>query len=188
MAGSGYWRRWREGVFLTQSLWWESQSRGAGRSASDGGRAVDSRLRGNDGFGCEDGGERVLGETARGYGGDEWRWGARAGVERVMGFEPTTLCLGSRYSTTELHPHSAILGHAPSLVKPHPARPGFAETPRGLPICQGRLVKPRPARPGFAETRRWLPICRGRLARICSTGRGLPRSLAFVDPPRGSPL
>ena len=26
-------------------------------------------------------------------------------VERVMGFEPTTLCLGSRYSTTELHPH-----------------------------------------------------------------------------------
>ena len=25
-------------------------------------------------------------------------------MERVMGFEPTTLCLGSRYSTAELHP------------------------------------------------------------------------------------
>ena len=34
------------------------------------------------------------------------RYGAEKGtlVERVMGFEPTTLCLGSRYSTTELHP------------------------------------------------------------------------------------
>ena len=30
-----------------------------------------------------------------------------------MGFEPTTLCLGSRYSTTELHPR--ILA-APQLV------------------------------------------------------------------------
>ena len=25
-------------------------------------------------------------------------------LERVMGFEPTTFCLGSRYSTTELPP------------------------------------------------------------------------------------
>ena len=25
-------------------------------------------------------------------------------VERVMGIEPTTTCLGSKYSTTELHP------------------------------------------------------------------------------------
>src|SRR5205807_1543698 len=25
-------------------------------------------------------------------------------MERVMGFEPTTFCLGSRHSTTELHP------------------------------------------------------------------------------------
>ena len=28
----------------------------------------------------------------------------KGAVERVMGFEPTTLCLGSKYSTTELHP------------------------------------------------------------------------------------
>jgi hypothetical protein len=26
-------------------------------------------------------------------------------LERVMGFEPTTSCLGSKRSTTELHPH-----------------------------------------------------------------------------------
>ena len=31
------------------------------------------------------------------------------GMERVMGFEPTTLCLGSRYSTPELHPLRATL-------------------------------------------------------------------------------
>ena len=29
-------------------------------------------------------------------------------LERVMGFEPTTLCLGSRYSATELHPPGAV--------------------------------------------------------------------------------
>ena len=28
----------------------------------------------------------------------------RKRLERVMGFEPTTFCLGSRYSTPELHP------------------------------------------------------------------------------------
>jgi hypothetical protein len=27
-------------------------------------------------------------------------------LERVMGLEPTTFCLGSRHSTAELHPHS----------------------------------------------------------------------------------
>ena len=26
-------------------------------------------------------------------------------LERVMGFEPTTFCLGSKHSTAELHPH-----------------------------------------------------------------------------------
>jgi 5-deoxy-D-glucuronate isomerase len=31
------------------------------------------------------------------------------GNERVMGFEPTTVCLGSRDSTTELHPPVALL-------------------------------------------------------------------------------
>ena len=29
-------------------------------------------------------------------------------VERVMGFEPTTLCLGSKYSATELHPPNPL--------------------------------------------------------------------------------
>jgi hypothetical protein len=30
------------------------------------------------------------------------------GKERVMGFEPTTTCLGSRDSTTELHPQTRL--------------------------------------------------------------------------------
>ena len=29
-------------------------------------------------------------------------------MERVMGFEPTTFCLGSRHSTPELHPLVAV--------------------------------------------------------------------------------
>ena len=32
-------------------------------------------------------------------------------MERAMGFEPTTLCLGSKYSTTELHPPAAGQKH-----------------------------------------------------------------------------
>ena len=32
-------------------------------------------------------------------------------MERAMGFEPTTLCLGSKYSTTELHPPAAGQSH-----------------------------------------------------------------------------
>jgi transposase-like protein len=30
-------------------------------------------------------------------------------LERVMGFEPTTPCLGSKYSTAELHPLKSYL-------------------------------------------------------------------------------
>ena len=29
-------------------------------------------------------------------------------MERVMGFEPTTACLGSKNSTTELHPQGRV--------------------------------------------------------------------------------
>ena len=28
-------------------------------------------------------------------------------LERAMGFEPTTFCLGSKHSTTELRPHTS---------------------------------------------------------------------------------
>ena len=30
-------------------------------------------------------------------------------MERVMGFEPTTSCLGSKHSTAELHPHAICI-------------------------------------------------------------------------------
>ena len=30
-------------------------------------------------------------------------------VERVMGFEPTTPCLGSKHSTAELHPQTSCI-------------------------------------------------------------------------------
>jgi hypothetical protein len=30
-------------------------------------------------------------------------------MERVMGFEPTTSCLGSKRSTAELHPHTMFI-------------------------------------------------------------------------------
>ena len=35
----------------------------------------------------------------------------RSRSERAMGFEPTTFCLASRRSTTELHPHFAQEGY-----------------------------------------------------------------------------
>ncbi len=38
----------------------------------------------------------------------EGKW-LRPGSEREMGFEPTTLCLGSRCSTPELLPHKSYL-------------------------------------------------------------------------------
>jgi hypothetical protein len=39
-------------------------------------------------------------------------------MERAMGFEPTTFCLGSKHSTTELRPHSA--GYCITLEGKHP--------------------------------------------------------------------
>ena len=39
-----------------------------------------------------------------------------------MGFEPTTFCLGSKHSTTELHPHTSILGQThPNVKLAHPS-------------------------------------------------------------------
>ncbi len=38
-------------------------------------------------------------------------------VERVMGFEPTAPCLGSKHSTAELHPLKVNLIKQGSLVK-----------------------------------------------------------------------
>ena len=42
-------------------------------------------------------------------------------VERVMGFEPTTACLGSKNSTTELHPLCPYLVIVRNFVIQHNA-------------------------------------------------------------------
>ena len=88
-------------------------------------------------------------------------------LERVMGFEPTTLCLGSRYSTTELHPHPAILGHGASVVKTAGsyslvAGGGAASivssfttnasaTSRAMPAHRGSSTSFRPTHPGASS-------------------------------------
>ena len=53
----------------------------------------------------------IAGAAAMGLNRRCWRKQGRAGMERAMGFEPTTLCLGSKYSTTELHPPATGQSH-----------------------------------------------------------------------------
>ena len=63
-------------------------------------------------------------------------------VERVMGFEPTTSCLGSRRSATELHPRArSIIAHGDvsgSLGgRPLGAQAASAMAPAGCSTVEG---------------------------------------------------
>ena len=72
-------------------------------------------------------------------------------MERVMGIEPTTSCLGSRHSTTELHPLSstALRGRACAHLRGQRFGVSRKFWERALPIDRGSARWPSllPGRP-----------------------------------------
>ena len=55
-------------------------------------------------------------------------------AERVRGFEPLTVCLGSRYATTASHPH---FGHYSQETRESQVAPDAGRIPRFLPVSAG---------------------------------------------------